>query len=104
MGNRKRTEYNRDGSRDRVEGAHGLVSRGAQIFREIRFHDRARRPGFPVRRGDTLAERSRRRLDGYLPPLDASDDPDLDVRLPRAERPSRLQRTGTSNGYPDHWP
>ena len=28
--------------------AHGLVSRGAEILREVRFHDCARRPGLPV--------------------------------------------------------
>ena len=48
MGNRKRPEYHGDGSRDRVEGTHRVVSCGAQIFRAIRFHDRARRPGLPV--------------------------------------------------------
>ena len=59
---------------------------------------------FPFDATITLAERSRRRLDGYLPSLDASDDSDLDVRLPRAERAGRLQRTRTTDGHPDSRP
>ena len=72
-----------------------------RFFEKLRFHDRARRPGFPVRRGDPLAQRGRRRIHGYLPSLDASDDSDLDVGLPGAERTRRLQRTRIADGHSD---
>ena len=59
---------------------------------------------FPFDATITLAERSRRRLDGYLPSLDGSDDSDLDVRLPLAKRAGRLQRARTTDGHPDRRP
>ena len=81
----------------------GLVSCGRQIFREVRFYDRARGPGVSVRRGNTLAQRSRRRLHGYLPSLDGSNDSDLDVGLPGAQRTSRFQPTRLAYGHSDCW-
>ena len=104
VGNRKRAQDRGVRYRRREYRAHGVVSGGARVLREVRFHDRARRPGVSVRRLDSLAERSRRRRDGYLPSLDASDDSDLDVRLPRAQRPRRLQHKRLANGHPDRRP
>ena len=57
---------------------------------------------FPFDASIALAERSRRRDDGHLSSLDGSDDPNLDVRLPRAQRASRLQPARIADGHPDH--
>ncbi len=48
VGDRKWPEGDGDGSRDRVADAYRMVSRGAQVFREVRLHDRAGGPGLPL--------------------------------------------------------